>query len=830
MAAMLLHGTLEGTIFEAKFNNGPGKFLEGLLPHFEGQRTGAQLFATVNLDRVRVGRTRVIDQNYGHPQWNESFHVYTAHVASEVIFSVTVQMPVGIVEPVVGYAHVPVQDLVNPKGQLVDRWLNLLGEGKRPLPNSPKIHVQVRFTDVADDPQWGSGIGTAQFVGVPKTFFKQREGCRVTLYQDAHVLDTFKPSVQLDGGQPYEARRCWEDIYDAIDGAERLVYITGWSVYAEISLVRDEKRSHPGGGTTLGELLKRKAKEGVHVLMLVWDDPTTLLNLGLTQGLGTKDANTFHYFRDSGVHCVPCPRIQDPTDNVVQGLKVWGYSHHQKSVVVDVKDGAQRRIVSFVGGLDLTNARYDNQEHSLFRTLDTAHSSDFYQGNINGATISKGGPREPWHDIHCKIEGPAAWDVLHNFEQRWRKQGGTDDLIHNALWPWKNQKDVLVDLNGMEDVVMPQSSPVLPNGDHETWNVQVFRSTDTSACDSFPKTPEDAALSGVVNGKDHLVDRSIQDAYIHAIRRAKNFIYIENQYFFGSSFGWKPDSITPQNIGALQLLPKEISLKIVSKIKAGEPFAAYIVVPMWPEGDPSDWKVQAMLHWQRKTMEMMYDDIATALKAKSSNADPKDYLSFFCLGNREVKLTPSPTVRPEYEPRDHPTKGTDYYRAQQARRSMVYVHSKLMIVDDEYIIIGSANINQRSMDGGRDTEIAMGAYQPFHLNTKGQRARGQIYGLRKSLWFEHLAGLEPEFEDPGSRNCIQKVNTMANNYWQLYTSNTVSELHGHLLSYPIDVARDGTVTSLKGMKVFPDTNAPVLGSLSEIVNVGGIFTAYTFTT
>lgn len=37
-----------------------------------------------------------------------------------------------------------------------------------------------------------------------------------------------------------------------------------------------------------------------------------------------------------------------------------------------------------------------------------------------------------------------------------------------------------------------------------------------------------------------------------------------------------------------------------------------------------------------------------------------------------------------------------------------------MIVDDEYVIMGSANINQRSLEGTRDTEIAMGAYQPHH--------------------------------------------------------------------------------------------------------------------
>jgi phospholipase D1/2 len=72
---------------------------------------------------------------------------------------------------------------------------------------------------------------------------------------------------------------------------------------------------------------------------------------------------------------------------------------------------------------------------------------------------------------------------------------------------------------------------------------------------------------------------------------------------------------------------------------------------------------------------MMYADIAAALKAKNIDADPKDYLSFFCLGNREVKLE----VPREYEPKGHPPGGSDYERAQKARRSMVYVHSKLMI-------------------------------------------------------------------------------------------------------------------------------------------------------
>ncbi len=34
------------------------------------------------------------------------------------------------------------------------------------------------------------------------------------------------------------------------------------------------------------------------------------------------------------------------------------------------------------------------------------------------------GPRQPWHDIHCRLEGPVAWDVYHNFVQRWKQQAG----------------------------------------------------------------------------------------------------------------------------------------------------------------------------------------------------------------------------------------------------------------------------------------------------------------------------------------------------------------------------------------------------------------------
>ena len=46
--------------------------------------------------------------------------------------------------------------------------------------------------------------------------------------------------------------------------------------------------------------------------------------------------------------------------------------------------------------------------------------------------------------------------------------------------------------------------------------------------------------------------------------------------------------------------------------------------------------------------------------------------------------------------------------------TLTHVPVQMMIMDDEYVLLGSANYNQRSLDGSRDTEIAVGAYQPHH--------------------------------------------------------------------------------------------------------------------
>ncbi|KAF9576193.1 hypothetical protein EC968_010316 [Mortierella alpina] len=79
----------------------------------------------------------------------------------------------------------------------------------------------------------------------------------------------------------------------------------------------------------------------------------------------------------------------------------------------------------------------------------------------------------------------------------------------------------------------------------------------------------------------------------------------------------------------------------------------------------------------------------------------------------------------------------------------LYIHSKLMIVDDRIIICGSANINDRSQLGYRDSEIAMIIEDTemisSRMNGEPYQAGKMAHALRADLFKEHL-GLLPHVE------------------------------------------------------------------------------------
>ncbi|XXG45716.1 hypothetical protein AAC387_Pa02g0719 [Persea americana] len=433
MEQFLLHGTLDVTIVEAV--GLPDPRTAGLVEVLsQSSRQGLSLYATIFVGKTRVGRTRISENDPVNPSWNDSFHIYCAYNAADVTITIN---DVNKSEERLGTAYIPVtRELLC--GKEVDMWFRVQDNHGRLLHGDPSIHIKLHYTDITRDENWSQGI-TSKFTGVPCTFFRQREGCKVTLYQDCHVPDHFNPRITLDGVKYYEAQqRCWENIFDAITNARHLIYISGWSLYTEITSIRDPRRQKPGGGVTvsLSESFSGGRREMLRVLILAWDEISSLFSSQSEGFMDTHCKETADYFRGTFVHCVLSTRRVNVQQHLIEGAaRALMFSHHQKTLVVDSEavpsQPHKRRIVSFVGGIDLTQGRYDTQSHSLFGTLNpnNPHHNDFYQPSFSSSSIQKGGPRQPWHDIHCRLEGPVAWDVLSNFEERWKKELGKDDLL-----------------------------------------------------------------------------------------------------------------------------------------------------------------------------------------------------------------------------------------------------------------------------------------------------------------------------------------------------------------------------------------------------------------
>lgn len=439
------------------------------------------------------------------------------------------------------------------------------------------------------------------------------------------------------------------------------------------------------------------------------------------------------------------------------------FTHHQKTVVVSSKDEAsgKQRVQAFVGGLDLTDGRYDNLDFSLFRTLKSIHAApDFWQACAL-QTGAESGPREPWRDIHMKVEGAAAWDVMENFTTRWARQA----------------KGELHDVSDSEFMSVDEELGHASGG----WNVQLLRSINQCSAELNAYRP------GLVARHSALVDHSIHDAYIHAIRRAKSHIYIENQYFLGSSHMWDPE--TGERGGfATHLVAIELAEKICAKIRAGERFAAYVVVPMYPEGPPDSAAVQQILSHQKRTVSMITQRIAAALAEMGGEGEIGDYFNLFCLTNRE---SPEGGMGNGGETAQEKTLSA-------SRRFMIYVHSKFAIFDDAVAIIGSANINSRSMDGSRDSEIATMSWQSDHLATgpngygqeQGEETvtpKGDIAAFRCGIWTTLLGGYAEEWENPASLECVRKVRKLSQANWANFArkgGDPADMPHGFMSFYP----------------------------------------------
>ncbi|KHN43826.1 Phospholipase D delta [Glycine soja] len=89
---------------------------------------------------------------------------------------------------------------------------------------------------------------------------------------------------------------------------------------------------------------------------------------------------------------------------------------------------------------------------------------------------------QPWHDLHCKIEGRAAYDILTSFEQRWRKATKWSEMGRKLKRVSNWNDDSLIKIERISWILSPSElTPVddpklwvSKEDDPENWHVQVL--------------------------------------------------------------------------------------------------------------------------------------------------------------------------------------------------------------------------------------------------------------------------------------------------------------------------------------------------------------------
>jgi phosphatidylserine/phosphatidylglycerophosphate/cardiolipin synthase-like enzyme len=271
---------------------------------------------------------------------------------------------------------------------------------------------------------------------------------------------------------------------------------------------------------------------------------------------------------------------------------------------------------------------------------------------------------------------------------------------------------------------------------------------------------------------------SIQTSYVRAIQMAERFIHIENQYFIGSGAYWGRTTVKNR-------IPEALVRRILKK--KGENFHVYVVLPMVPEGAV----VPAVLNATLGVRNLEFQTMAWMIQA--IGRDWNEYLSFYFPARSEgVDVRRLPENCPQTP------KGKDIlspidqrkYLAKQNQRYMVYVHSKLMIVDDRFVILGSANINERSMAGNRDTEICT-ALWPSNNRVEAACEQQVQDELRLPLLREYFGDIiAGPPESAGYRDEFQR-----NARYNYLALREAQQGLGHLAMFPFDVGERGELVA-----------------------------------
>ncbi|KAI8067472.1 hypothetical protein BC940DRAFT_53410 [Gongronella butleri] len=502
-----------------------------------------------------------------------------------------------------------------------------------------------------------------------------------------HRFDSFAPVRRHAKVKWFvDAENHFNAVAEAILSAKVEIYIADWWLTPELYLRRPP---HENEDFRLDRLLQRKAREGVMIYIVIYKEMSLAL---------TIDSEHTKLWLQS-LH--PNIMVQRHPDHAsIDNNNVLFWSHHEKMVVVDNR-------LAFIGGLDLCFGRYDSHQHSLSdfhpehrdrvnfpgqdysnpRNKDFVDVAQYDRTLVDRSTC----PRMPWHDVTLATVGPVARDIARHFIQRWNYIK-TTKAMHRHNLPF----------------LMPKGEYVAARDEHKfkgSCRVQVLRSSS-------------AWSSGVQR------EHSIYNAYIECISQAQHFIYIENQFFISAT---DDDKILRNKIA------QALVQRIIRAHEEREKFKVFVVLPLVPafEGDLASSEsssARSVMHFQYATM--CRGDASIVSRLRRAGINPSDYIDWYSLRNWGSIRTPDMS-------HDDP---------EQYVTEILYIHDKLMIVDDRIALIGSANINDRSQLGNRDSEIAMLIEDTdtidAYMDGKPYKASRFAHTLRLQLWKEHLGLLD----------------------------------------------------------------------------------------
>ena len=246
------------------------------------------------------------------------------------------------------------------------------------------------------------------------------------------------------------------------------------------------------------------------------------------------------------------------------------------------------------------------------------------------------------------------------------------------------------------------------------------------------------------------VENSILKAYYRLIENSKHYIFIENQFFVSKSYDKTEEDSEAGRSSISSIVKNEIALRIRKRIERAylskEKFRVFVFIPLLPgfAGEPEEGTIQIILGHTyagicRNNGLSIIEELSSIMGDKW-----KDYIGFYSLRGHGV-LNGVPVTE------------------------LIYIHSKVMIIDDESVIMGSANINDRSMLGTRDSEFCVLINETLKyksiMDGKEFEAAKFAVTLRKALMSEHL-GIDSDDEiliDPLSDELLELFKDTARN-------------------------------------------------------------------